>query len=127
MSNTLSLHPVFDPRTLEQLSDLIDEEDASFLDELFQSYLETASEAIATLRNGEDHDVLRRAAHTLKGSSLNVGAIRVATVCKELEHELGLAQLEDLSSRVAAIEAQVSCVRESYPKTIEGLAARASA
>lgn len=122
-----SLHPVFDSDTLDQLSDLIDGDDASFLDELFESYLETAAETLATLRSQEDQDLLRRAAHTLKGSSLNVGAARVAAICKELEAHLRSGGVPDLSTRVATIEAQIQTVRERYPMTIAGLAVRASA
>ncbi|MEN9578556.1 MAG: hypothetical protein RJA70_1565 [Pseudomonadota bacterium] len=123
-----SLYPVFDLETLDQLSDLIDGDDASFLDELFESYLETAAETLATLRSQVDQDLLRRAAHTLKGSSLNVGAARVAATCKDLEAHLRTgAAIPDMPHRVATIEAQIQTVRERYPTTLAGLAVRASA
>jgi histidine phosphotransfer protein HptB len=113
-----SLLPVFDPQTLEQLQELVDGDDTSFLLDLFESYLTTARETIETLRHEVDQDVLRRAAHTLKGSSLNVGAARVADLCKILEQQLRSAQPDDLPGQVSRIEARVQQVHEQYAAAI---------
>lgn len=113
-----SLLPIFDPHTLEQLQELVDGDDTSFLLDLFESYLSTARESIETLRHEADQDLLRRAAHTLKGSSLNVGASRVADLCKTLEQQLRSAQLDDLPGQVERIEARVQQVHEHYATAI---------
>lgn len=46
--------------------------------------IKTVAEAVAT----QDPDAIRRAAHSLKGSAGNMGAVRLALICKSLE-ELG--------------------------------------
>lgn len=119
--------PVFDPETLAQLQDLVDGDDASFLSDLFESYLQTAAESISTLRDAPDPDRLHRAAHTLKGSSLNVGAVAVASICRQLETDLKQKRDVDMGERIASIEAQVRRVMDAYPATIANLQARASA
>lgn len=124
MSET-SLPPIFDPHTLEQLHELVDGDDTSFLLDLFESYLSTARESIQTLREQADQDVLRRAAHTLKGSSLNVGAARVADLCKALEQELRATHPADLRGQIERIEAQVQQVHEHYAAAIVKLASGA--
>jgi HPt (histidine-containing phosphotransfer) domain-containing protein len=121
-----SLLPIFDPQTLEQLQELVDGDDTSFLLDLFESYLSTARESIETLRHELDQDVLRRAAHTLKGSSLNVGASRVADLCKTLEQQLRAAQPDDLPGQVERIEARVQQVHEQYAAAIGKLATGAN-
>jgi HPt (histidine-containing phosphotransfer) domain-containing protein len=117
---------VFDPETLGQLRDLIDADDTSFLDDLFQSYLKTASEVLETLRADPSNDTLHRAAHTLKGSSLNVGAIHVASLCKQLEADLKQKRSIDMPERVAKIEIQLQRVVQAYPETVAHLLAQAS-
>jgi histidine phosphotransfer protein HptB len=100
--------PILDPATLEQLQELIDGNDTSFL--------------IDMLRGEVDQEVLRRAAHTLKGSSLNVGASRVADLCKRLESQLRAEPPADMPAQVDQIENRVQQVHDSYSVAINQLA-----
>lgn len=59
---------------------------------LVQAYLRDAGARLQELRalvsgtgNAPQDEALRRAAHTLKGSSSNLGAVRVASLCAALE------------------------------------------
>jgi HPt (histidine-containing phosphotransfer) domain-containing protein len=113
--------PILDPATLEQLQELIDGTDASFLTDLFESYLSTAKDSIDLLRGEVDQEVLRRAAHTLKGSSLNVGASRVADLCKHLENQLRAQPPADMPAQVDQIENRVQQVHDSYAQAITQL------
>lgn len=113
--------PILDPATLEQLQELIDGNDTSFLTDLFESYLSTAKDSIDLLRGEVDQDVLRRAAHTLKGSSLNVGASRVADLCKRLESQLRAEPPPDMPAQVDQIENRVQQVHDSYAAAINQL------
>ncbi len=114
--------PILDPATLEQLQELIDGTDTSFLTDLFESYLSTAKDNIELLRGEVDQEVLRRAAHTLKGSSLNVGASRVADLCKRLENQLRAEPPTDMPAQVDQIENRVQQVHDSYAAAITQLA-----
>ena len=96
--------------------------DAELVADLAGMFLGDAEARLAALRgaleNG-DADTVERAAHTLKGSSGNMGAARMAAVCAELEEagasgDLGrapglLARLEEELGRVRpALEAEVA-------------------
>jgi HPt (histidine-containing phosphotransfer) domain-containing protein len=96
--------------------------DAELVAELAGMFLEDASARLAALRealeNG-DTVALERTAHTLKGSSGNMGAARMAAICAELQQagasgELGgaaelLDSLEEEFGRVRpALEAEVA-------------------
>ena len=59
------------------------------LTELIDLFLDDAPARIAAVRNatrGGDAGALRRAAHALKGSAANQGAVRLATISADLEH-----------------------------------------
>jgi HPt (histidine-containing phosphotransfer) domain-containing protein len=56
--------------------------------ELIDLYLEDAPRKLASMREAEagaDAPALRRAAHSLKGSSSSLGAFGAAALCRELE------------------------------------------
>lgn len=62
--------------------------DEEFLDDLFRHYAEVSGanlEGIETAIERNDAKDLRYHAHTLKGASTNVGALRVAKITRELE------------------------------------------
>lgn len=119
--------PIFDPATLQQLKELVDGDDASFLRDLYESYLTTARENIQLLKDESDPTVLRRAAHTLKGSSLNVGAARVADLCKQLEQTLVAQSPPDMLAQLAVIENGVQQVAEAYNQALVDLVRNGSA
>jgi len=73
---------------LESLKELVDDDDPEFVVELLQEYLENTETDIKTLQiaaHANDAVTLAKTAHSLKGASGNVGAIRVAAMAKELE------------------------------------------
>lgn len=115
---------LFDQKTWQQLAALVDGQDISFLDGLFKSYLDTATENLATLRSDAELSVLRRAAHTLLGSSLSVGVPSIAVICRKLELELGRLPVADLAERLAKIENQLNHVREQYPSALQAIVER---
>ncbi len=53
---------------------------------------------------GNDSDALRAAAHSLKSSSANVGAMKLHGLCRELEAQARDRQLADAAERVADLE-----------------------
>jgi HPt (histidine-containing phosphotransfer) domain-containing protein len=78
-----------DPEAIEQLRFLEDEDQPNVVAELVALFIEHTppklaqlSEAIAT----GDTAALKRAAHSLKGSSANVGARGMQTICERLEY-----------------------------------------
>ena len=68
--------------------------------------LETLREAIAR----GDAEALGRAAHTLKGSAANLGALRLADACRQLE-EVPASDLKVDVTAVARVEAEFEQVQ----------------
>jgi HPt (histidine-containing phosphotransfer) domain-containing protein len=76
---------------LTRLQELVQETDFEFVIELVDIYLNetpTQMQTMVKALDTQDHHMLTIAAHTLKGSSLNLGAKRLGAACFRLE-ELG--------------------------------------
>lgn len=65
-------------------------------------------EELTEARQAGNREMLRRAAHTLKGSSSNLGAARVAGLCAQLEQKATLLSEMDIDACLVAIDTAVS-------------------
>lgn len=82
--------------------------------ELMELYLEDASGKLAAMREdlgGNGGGSVGRLAHSLKGSSANLGARRVASLCDELERMSEGDASCDGGALVNRLEMELSCVR----------------
>jgi HPt (histidine-containing phosphotransfer) domain-containing protein len=73
---------------LTRLQELVQETDFEFVIELIDIYLNETPTQIQTMVKAldtQDHHMLTIAAHTLKGSSLNLGAKQLGATCFKLE------------------------------------------
>jgi HPt (histidine-containing phosphotransfer) domain-containing protein len=80
--------PILDQGVLQSLEELGGDDDPDLFVELIDLFLQDAPHRIDELRRGlEQGDVklLERAAHTLKSSSANVGALPLSALCKRME------------------------------------------
>lgn len=74
---------------------------------LVESYDRDAEQRLAALSaavTALDRAALRQAAHSLKGSSSNLGAVSVAALCVELEGQAEGASADELNTLLAALE-----------------------
>jgi PAS domain S-box-containing protein len=100
-----------DRAVLEGLRDLGDEE---MLRELVEMFLDDGQSSLATLRKAlEEGDAqsVERVAHTLKGSSGSMGAVRMATLCAELEDVGAFGDLSRAPELLEHLEAEFERVR----------------
>jgi HPt (histidine-containing phosphotransfer) domain-containing protein len=108
-----------DAATLGELLDTVGGDEA-FLAELVGSYLADSpglfDEMDAAIAGG-DAVTLRRAAHTLKSTSVSLGALRLSEMCREIEQAAIGGEL--LAARVAGAAAE-------YERVHDALAARAA-
>ena len=82
--------------------------DLEFVDDLVDTYLEEGVSLIERMRTAVaagdgGTDELLRAAHSLKSSSLNVGALALGEQCRSLEAEARGGPVADAGPRVDAI------------------------
>lgn len=77
-----------DMAAVDRLREMDDPDDPGFVAELFGAYLEELPNHLAAIRDAQvagDASTLSRSAHTLKGSSANVGADELRALAFELE------------------------------------------
>ncbi len=68
-------------------------------------------ERMKQARADDDYEALRAAAHTLKSSSANVGAMKLQGLCKELESRARDRRVEDALERIEHIEREFLSAR----------------
>src|SRR3954447_25344307 len=105
--------PAIDAAAFSRLIEMTGGE-IDFVDELVDTYLEDGANQLAALRAalaaGSSDDLIRPA-HSLKSSSLNVGAPALGAQCRELEEAARTGDVADAASRVDAIAAGFEDVR----------------
>ena len=79
---------VLDMAVIDSLKELGGEDDPGLLTELIDLFLADAPTYMVMLREAIESDdpaAMERAAHTLKSSSANIGALQLSELCRELE------------------------------------------
>ena len=107
-------YPLIDQQVLAALKELMEEEFPA----LINSYIEDAPKLLADILSSSkeaDREILVRAAHTLKSSSNNLGAIKLAMIAETIEK-----QSQDHKLSVAAT--LIPSLRAALDETIEALA-----
>jgi HPt (histidine-containing phosphotransfer) domain-containing protein len=88
--------------------------DQAFVDELVDTYLVDAAEQLAALDAAvalADAAALTRPAHSLRSSSLNVGALSLGELCRELELQGRTGEIAGAAERVAGAHRRFDGVR----------------
>lgn len=99
---------VLDLEAIENLRALGDAGDDTFLREILGIYLEDVPRRLTELKNARtanDPAVFTRCAHTIKGSSANVGASEVRMIAEKIEHRARHEPLPALDDQVRELEA----------------------
>jgi two-component system sensor histidine kinase/response regulator len=104
-----------DPSQIELLRSLDDGEGA-VLTEIIDQYLTQTAHGrgeLARVLGEGDTRGLERAAHTLRGSSANVGATALAAVCAEVEARARAEQLDDTGELMERFDAEFARARDA--------------
>ena len=105
---------ILDATAIENLRSLGDEDgDDSFLREVIGIFVEDTPVRLRELHTSfaaGDQATFTRAAHSIKGSSSNVGAKELCKLAQELEAE-SRASLNGLGNRIGAVEAAFERVK----------------
>lgn len=99
-----------DAETLIMLKDVME---ADF-DTLITTYIDDVSVRIPQLKvalDSQDHEALRRGAHSLKGSSSNLGAQPLADLCLEVETLAKQGHIEGIELLLQQIDAEFDQVK----------------
>ena len=103
-----------DESVIQTLMEL-DDGAGEVFEELVDLYLTDAPGRLQEMRKAAEEDnadQMRRAAHTLKGSSRNLGAVRVAAVCADIESRAVEQEVAGTGDLIANAEAELGKARE---------------
>lgn len=107
---------VIDPERLEILRELEEATGKPLVAGLIESFLgRTEGEvgAISAALEADDRDALEHAAHRFKGAASNLGAVRVAEVCRRIEKGAPRADREELAAELEALPAETERARRA--------------
>ncbi len=88
--------------------------------ELIQLFLANTPRMLMTMRNAiaeQNADTLWQAAHTLKGSSLNLGAEALSDLCRDLESSGQSGDVQDATSIMQQLEVEFDRVKSSLSRS----------
>lgn len=97
--------------TLNTLKQVMEDD----FDLLIETFIQDSSDRIITLRDvigGTESDSIRRAAHSFKGSSSNIGALQLTVLCANLEKKVMANDFAQLSDDLVAIELEFAQVEK---------------
>lgn len=109
-----------DAATFDQTLEMVGG-DLGFLGELVAEYRTDGAMRVADMRAAlaaGDAESLRRAAHTLKGSSASLGANDLADACRVVETAAREGRLDDLGPKVDAIAADLEAALSALDERI---------
>ncbi|MBN1323475.1 MAG: PAS domain S-box protein [Methanotrichaceae archaeon] len=108
--------PALDQRILEGLRELQEEGEPDIvceLGELFMSNLPGRLESMRSALHQGDATALFRAAHDMKSSSANIGALRLSEICRQVEMMGRSGDLDGAEERLILIDMEISRVRSA--------------
>lgn len=103
---------------LEELKDIMEEE----FPLLLETYLRESQLQYQRIDNAwkqQEMEDLRRSAHSLKGSSGNIGAEQLAGLCGALERQAKQAAVAGVSVTLQALHSEFEAVKESVNRLYE--------
>ena len=109
-----------DNQVLDSLAALPLAGDKSLVNQVIQTYINSSLDLMTRLGEAIDRgdaECIRTAAHSLKSSSANVGAVRLAELCASIETSTRA------SDRASAVTLQRQ-IKNEYPRVIDALRRR---
>lgn len=110
---------VIDPHAIENLRALNPDDNDAFLREIVTIYLEDTPLRIAELEQSlaaADQPKFTRAAHSIKGSSANLGAMAVRALAEQLEHQSSRQGLDQVAGLLSALKTEFARAQAEFAK-----------
>lgn len=110
-----TLVEVFDMSRLMELFGLDSADDIHMLSNLIKIFLEDTAKSISKLKQAlteRNADIFMRAAHSIKGSSATIGAMRMAAISAELERLASADSLDKADGVLSGLEKEFERVSD---------------
>ena len=115
--------PILDPSALEALRSISPEGDNSFLKELIDIYLTDTPKQLAALEEAlakQEAATVIRSSHSIKGSSGNFGATRLAKIAQEIESHGKANNLPAAAALLGEFKSQYALVAAALGQLAKG-------
>ena len=113
---------VLDQNVLARLKDLIDGNDDTFFLKVIDMFIDQSVEVVERIavefKNGNLKEVSAQS-HKLKGSALNIGAMRLAEVCKQLEIQARENNVAGSNNLLVKVRQEAISAREAIHKMLQ--------
>lgn len=109
LSGEISMTEHLDRELLDELAALMEDQFPNLI-ETFLADAQRQHQQISDAWRAQDLDGLRRSAHSLKGSSSNLGAAPLADLCSQLEAQARRAQADGIGERIDAVAVELEAV-----------------
>jgi HPt (histidine-containing phosphotransfer) domain-containing protein len=119
----MSGRAVLDPDVVESLRQLTPPGEPDVLGEILSLFLDEVPRKIATLRaavTSGDAVEVQRIAHSLKGSTGNIGARAMYDVCRQLDDRAKSGEVARLQPLVDALDAEYGRVETEIRRLLSG-------
>jgi HPt (histidine-containing phosphotransfer) domain-containing protein len=119
----MNAHDVLDPDVVESLRQLTPPGEPDVLAEIFNLFLDEVPKRIDALRAAlmsGDAVTVQRTAHSLKGSSGNIGARAMHEVCRQIDERARSEELARLQPLVEALGAEYGRVETEIRRLLGG-------
>lgn len=110
--------PHLDEEALAELKDVMEDE----FDVLIHTYISDSFDRLASIRDAleaGDAEALVKAAHSFKGSSINIGAPRLGALCLEVENAGREKRLADAGPFLQEIDSEFHQVRSMLERILK--------
>lgn len=112
---------LIDPEAIENLRALNPDDGDGFLRDIIGIFLEDTPQRIAELRDclkSGDQVSFTRAAHSIKGSSSNVGATQLRAISEQLEHKSKNDGLQGLNPLIDVLDAAFGATKGELDRIV---------
>ena len=112
---------IIDPQSIENLRALNPDDNDEFLREIAGIFFEDTPLRITELEESlQAGDAVKftRAAHSIKGSSSNLGAMALRAAAEKLEHEARTSGLDNVGVLMAEVKAEFGRAHAALPRLI---------
>lgn len=113
---------VLDPAALERLRELDPSGTSKLMERVVRAFNGSIDRLVPQLHTAHaaaDWAGVRHVAHTLKSSSASVGAVKLSSLCAEMEIMARQGQSTGMDRQITALCAEISAVLEALAQTLD--------
>lgn len=122
MASPFSTQPILDQSVVAGIRALSNPGEPDLFAEVVSLFLGSAPDGIAALRtavHAMDLHAIGQSAHRLRGGALEIGAVRMAVVCAEIEQAANTGALPNGVERWDALRCEFALVRAELEQAIQ--------